>query len=334
MATNKHATIRYQALDKCFRNTGRKYFIDDLIEACNQAIFDYNGSIDGVKKRQVQEDINFMQSESGYGVELIKVRENRKVYYRYDDPNFSINNQPLNAQEETQLREAILTLNRFKGMPQFEWMDELTVKLESELGLNKSDKKIIEFEQNPYLLGLENISILYNAILHKQSLSVDYKSFKSEKTNQFIFSPHFLKQYNNRWFVLGVQDGYTNSSTLALDRIEHIESSPSSYFDSQIDFEEHFDDVIGVTIPTDTALEIIKIKIDAILFPYIKSKPLHGSQKIKETNKEYSLIELNLIPNYELETTLLSHGEKLTVLEPKSLSERIQQRLKNGYKNY
>jgi hypothetical protein len=114
MATNKHATIRYQALDKCFRNSGRKYFIDDLVNACNQAIFDYTGEVEGVKKRQVQDDINFIESESGYAVELDRIRENRKVYFRYTDPNFSINNQPLNSTEEAQLREAILTLNRFK----------------------------------------------------------------------------------------------------------------------------------------------------------------------------------------------------------------------------
>ena len=66
MATNKHATIRYQALDKCFANPGRKYFIDNLVAACNQAIFDYDGNAEGVKKRQVQDYFNFMESESDY----------------------------------------------------------------------------------------------------------------------------------------------------------------------------------------------------------------------------------------------------------------------------
>ena len=334
MATNKHATIRYQALDKCFRNFGRKYFIEDLVDACNQAIFDFNGSHDGVKKRQVQDDIKFMESESGYAIDLIRERENRRVYYRYEDSSFSINNQPLNSQEEAQLREAILTLNRFKGMPQFEWMDELTVKLESELGLKSSEKKVIEFEQNPYLLGLEHISKLYNSIINKQTLLITYQSFQAKESKEMSFTPHYLKQYNNRWFVFGWADNFDPITTLALDRIKEIQSDSHEYLDTDVDFEEHFEDVVGVSISMDTKLEAILIRVDGSLFPYIKSKPIHGSQKIKEEHKDYAIIELNLIPNYELETLLLSHGEKLTVLEPISLAQRIKSRLKSGYENY
>ena len=79
MSTNKHAVIRYQALDKCFRNTGRKYFIDDLVDACNVELYNYSGSDDGVKKRQVYEDINFMQSESGYNAPIEKENEGKSL---------------------------------------------------------------------------------------------------------------------------------------------------------------------------------------------------------------------------------------------------------------
>jgi predicted DNA-binding transcriptional regulator YafY len=256
------------------------------------------------------------------------------VYFRYTDPNFSINNQPLNSTEEAQLREAILTLNRFKGMPQFEWMDELTVKLESELGLTKTEKKIIEFEQNPYLRGLEYISTLYNAIINKRSLSVEYKSFKAEESNRSQFTPHYLKQFNNRWFVFGSQAEFDSMTTLALDRIEKIDDSEKNYSESEIEYEEHFEDVIGVTIPIGQNLETIQLKIDATLFPYIKSKPLHGSQKIKEVNEDFATIELQLFPNYELESLLLSFGEKLTIITPKSLKDKVMGRLNKAFNNY
>ena len=335
MATNKHATIRYQALDKCFRNFGRKYFIEDLVKACNQAIFDFSGITDGVKKRQVQMDINFMESESGYAVELNRVRENRKVYFRYLDPNFSINNQPLNSAEETQLREALLTLSRFKGMPQFEWVDELTVKLESGLNLKQEDKKNIEFEQNQFLKGLEHITSIFNAIQNEQALYVSYQSFNSSEVQSFDFSAYYLKQYNNRWFVFGTNNKYNSISNLALDRIVKIEDSAKMYRQNvEIDFQEFFEDVIGVSVPIDGKIETIKLKINPSLFPYIQSKPLHGSQKIKEETEECSIVELKLIPNYELESVLLSHGEKLIVLEPNSLRERLKVRLQNAVQNY
>lgn len=76
MSTNKHAHIRYQALDRCFRNPGRRYYIEDLIEACNKALFDQAGVVDGVKERQVRQDIRDM--ESIWGVPLCKPRDGKK----------------------------------------------------------------------------------------------------------------------------------------------------------------------------------------------------------------------------------------------------------------
>ena len=102
MATNKHATIRYQALDKCFRNPGKRYYIDDLIAACNDALYEYTGIDDGVKRRQVLDDIKFMESEQGWCVPLEHIRDGKRVYFRYEDLNFSINNQPLNETEQNQ----------------------------------------------------------------------------------------------------------------------------------------------------------------------------------------------------------------------------------------
>ena len=60
MATNKHAMIRYQALDKCFSNRYKEYYIDDLIRACNKAIYEFDGTENGVKRRTVFNDISFI----------------------------------------------------------------------------------------------------------------------------------------------------------------------------------------------------------------------------------------------------------------------------------
>ena len=85
MATNKHATIRYHALDRCFSNSGRKYFIEDLIEACNEAIYDFSGIEDGVKRRQVFDDITFMESEQGWSIPLERIKCGRRVLYHRCD---------------------------------------------------------------------------------------------------------------------------------------------------------------------------------------------------------------------------------------------------------
>jgi hypothetical protein len=116
VATNKHAIIRYHALDLCFNNPGRRYFIDDLISACNNALYEYTGVAEGVKRRQIFEDIKFMESEQGWSVPLERLKDGKQVYYRYSDKSFSIKNQAVNEAEAKQLKETLSILTRFKGI--------------------------------------------------------------------------------------------------------------------------------------------------------------------------------------------------------------------------
>src|SRR5688572_20446002 len=99
MATNKNALVRYKILDRCFRNPGKKYFIDDLIEECEKVLLEIDPQSNGISRRQIFEDIIFMKSAEGWSIELSKLREGKKVYYRYSNPDFSINNMPLNEVE-------------------------------------------------------------------------------------------------------------------------------------------------------------------------------------------------------------------------------------------
>lgn len=332
MSTNKHAIIRYQTLDKCFRNLGRNYAIEDLVEECNKSIYEYTGKEEGIKKRQLYDDIRFMESEQGWNIELKKVKDGRIVFYKYENSNFSISNQPLNETEANQLREALLTLERFKGLPQYNWINEINARLESTFNLKQKNDVIISFEQNEYLKGLEFIPILYNAILYKKVLSINYKSFNSDEEIAIIVSPYYLKQYNMRWFLFAKSEDYESISNLALDRIETIKENNQKYIETDIDFNEYFEDVVGVTIPSDKTENIV-LRIDKYLISYIKTKPLHGSQKIKELGDNFE-VHLKLIPNYELETLILSFGEKIQVLEPMSLVEKVNGRINKMKNNY
>ena len=335
MATNKHAIIRYQTLDKCFRNPGRKYYLEDLIEACNNSIYEFTGSDIGIKKRQIFEDIKFMESPQGWNIPLEHYREGHKVYYHYSDTSFSINNQPLNETEENQLKEALLTLSRFKGMPQFEWVDEISARLDSGLGLSHSTDKIIEFEQNNYLTGLEHITPLYNSILYKKAIKIEYKSFNQVTPQSIVFHPYYLKQYNNRWYVFGQNDVSKYIMNLALDRITTIQDSNINFIPNKsIDFNEYFEDIIGVTLNNEGAIQNIILQVSNLLFPYIQTKPIHGSQKVKEQGLTHTLVSLNLIPNYELESLILSYGEGMEVLHPKSLRDKIKRRIELLNNNY
>lgn len=328
MATNKNASIRYQVLDRCFSNPGRKYYIDDLVDACNEALYEYSGNKEGVKKRQVFEDIKYMESVQGWNIPLEHIKEGRKVYYRYSDKDFSINNQPMNDMETEQLKEALLSLSRFKGMPQFEWVSEIAARL---CNLNHRDfekKHIIEFDQNQYLKGLEYITPIYNAILYEQVVSIAYQSFRVDEIQNFIYHPYYLKQYNNRWFVFGISEESGYLMTLSLDRIQGIKDTDKAYIKNKdIDFIEYFEDIIGVSRGNDGIVCDIILQVNDMLVPYIKTKPIHGSQKVETKNQNESLVFLTLMPNYEFESLLLSYGEGVKVISPEWLSDKMKNRI-------
>ena len=268
-----------------------------------------------------------MRDSQGYDAPIESFKDGKKAYYRYSDLSYSINNQPLNEREAQQLKESLMTLSRFKGLPQFEWVDEMKARLDLSFRL-KSQDKVIEFDENQYLTGKEHIGALYDAIINKQVLKIKYHPFKRDEFILIVLHPYFLKQYNNRWFLFGKNGDAKNITTVALDRIELIQQISEAYVSNrEINFEEYFEDVVGVSVPSDGKLESVVLKIDLELWPYIKTKPLHGSQKVKEKNDEYVLIELQVILNFELEALIFSHAEKIEVLYPEILRQRIIDRI-------
>ena len=108
MPANKNALIRYKTIDNCLRNRYRKWTIDDLVDACCDALYDMEGISKGVSLRTVQGDLQMMRSDKlGYNAP-IEVYD--KIYYRYADPDYSITDMPLSMDDCKLLKEAITLL--------------------------------------------------------------------------------------------------------------------------------------------------------------------------------------------------------------------------------
>lgn len=335
MATNKHAQIRYQALDRCFSNPGRKYFWKDLLEACNDSITSYSPESSGISRRQLFEDIKYMESEQGWAIELERYKDGREVYYRYSDTSYSINNQPLNESEVSQLKEALLTLSRFRGMPQFGWVEEVTTKLESGLGITSGATGVIQFEENPFLKGLSFITPLFHAIVNQDCVTIAYQGFRQKEPTTLEFHPYLLKQYNNRWFLFGRTHGYDGLTNLALDRITEISESKTAYVpNTDFDFEEYFEDVIGVSIDINEPVQKIRLHVSKEEWKYVESKPIHGSQTVVKRNEDGVEIELELRVNHELIAQILSRGTGIKILSPLAFQKQIADIINNMNKHY
>lgn len=328
--------IRYQALDACFANRYKRFFIEDLIEACNKALQEFYLSKEDtvndveyyVKRRTIFNDIAFMQSEEGWSAPIKRFYESHRCYYRYEDENFSINKRDFSQAELDTLDEALIMLNRLNGTAGFDWVSEFITNFEDKLGRKKNTTPVIGYEKNPFLTGIENLSVLYNYIVNKQVLKISYQHF-TQGEMVHIMHPYYLKQYNNRWFLFGITEQNREVLTnLALDRIANIELADIPYIpNTSFDFEEYFDDVVGVSVPRSGEPEKVVLKISDKQYPYIKTKPLHPSQA--ELDKDNRIIQLDVFLNWELESLILSYGDDIEVIEPISLRERIQKRIKN-----
>ena len=108
MPANKNALIRYKTIDNCLRNKYRRWTLDDLVDACCDALYDMEGITKGVCARTVQMDIQIMRSDKlGYNAP-IEVYD--RIYYKYADLDYSITDMPLTMEDCKLIKEAIVLL--------------------------------------------------------------------------------------------------------------------------------------------------------------------------------------------------------------------------------
>lgn len=335
MAQNKNALIRYKTIDKCLQNHYRQWTLEDLIEACNEALYEYEGKQNPVSKRTIQLDIQMMRSEKlGYNAP-IEVYD--KKFYRYAEDDYSITDIPLTETDINVLTETVSMLKQFKDFSLFADVSDILQRLEDKIYAEKThNQPIIHLDKNENLKGLHFLDSIYQAIIKKVVLTITYKSFKSTEERTFQFYPLLLKEFNNRWFLIGKRNVKQPIVNLALDRIVTLDFDFSQDF-KNIDFdpEKYYKYVIGVTVNTGLQPRVIQLWIDAKNAPYVLTKPLHNTQRLIETNEDGSIIiNLFLIDNYELERVLLGFGDSLEVLKPERLRKRIQHILEKGVKRY
>ncbi len=333
MATNRHAQIRYTILDRCFSNFLRLYTYDDLLSEINKILMELG--TEGIQLRQLQYDIDHMKSDLGWAIELNEeLKIGRKKVFRYLDKTFSIANHPLNINDVEQLETTIAILSRYKHRAEFNWLEELIPRMEQSFKLVESgDNGIISYQENLDLKGREHIGTLFNLILKRKQIQINYEPYGKPQFNVKI-SPYHVKQYNNRWFLFCFNEEYKTISNYPLDRINSIEELNNSFAPSTINWLDYFDDIIGVTKPEEGKLEKIHLKFSEKRINYVLTKPLHGSQKVDKTDLDGRTISIEVIPNNELYQLLLSFGEDLVVLSPLNIREQMVCRIKKINNNY
>ncbi|MBS5797571.1 MAG: WYL domain-containing protein [Dysgonomonas mossii] len=334
MPVNRNALIRYKTIDTCLRNKYRQWTLEDLIDACSDALYEYEGIDKGISKRTVQMDIQMMRSEKlGYNAPIV-VYDNK--YYKYDDEDYSITNTPLSEQDLKTMSEAVEVLRQFKGFSYFSGMGDIVSRLEDHVTSAKQKTiPVIDFEKNESLKGLDYLDIIYHAIVNKQVLSMKYRSFKARSANTFMFHPYLLKEYRNRWFVFGRRKG--NLINLALDRIHHIEIAEKERFieNDLFDPQTFFDDLVGVTKNVGMKAETVRFWVNKENAPYVQTKPFHKSQKVVEEHEDGSMVfEIKVVINQELQREFFGYVDTIKILSPQSLVDFMAWKFRAAQERY
>lgn len=319
MPANKNALIRYKTIDNCLRNKYRRWTIDNLVDACSDALYDMEGITKGVSLRTVQADLQIMRSDKlGYNAP-IEVYDGK--YYRYADPNYSIFDMPLSENDYEIMKEAVEMLKQLEDFDHFSEMADVVGRLQDKLSISKSNRNpIIHFDSMPNLKGLELLNPLYNYIANKQTLRIMYQSFNAKEASEYILYPYLLKEYRNRWFLFGSVKKDLVLYNLALDRMVSIEPIEEPFRENpKFDSEKFFDDVIGVSKNIDNKPRTIKFWASREQSKYIQTKPLHHSQQLIRENKDGSCIfQISVVINFELYSVLMSYGPGVRVIYPRN----------------
>lgn len=331
MPVDKQVLLRYQVLNRCFRNRYKEYTIDDLVNECNKAL--RKSDKPDVSKRTIQNDINILEAD--YGIILNeKLKRGRQRLYRYRDTEFSLPLFRINDVERHKLHDAIRILENFEGEPMYDWARTMLMQIEGGL-FDDESTPVVSFQSNPDLKGLDLFGNLLQAIIKKRVLKIEYTPFGKSPYSEKIY-PYYLKQFNNRWYLIAQVVGYESLAHYALDRIEHFEEISLKYKESDVDFEEYFDDIIGVTVPENTESVDVVLRVKNKRFNFIKTKPLHLSQRIVSKDDEYTTISINVKINKELIALILSFDSDIEVVSPTSLRNEIIKKIiamRNNYSN-
>ena len=319
MPANKNALIRYKTIDNCLRNHYRRWTLDDLVDACSNALYDMEGIRKGVSVRTVQGDIQMMRSDKlGYNAP-IEVYDHK--YYRYADKDYSIMDMPLSQNDYEVMQEAVDMLRQLQDFDQFAEMSDVVSRLQDKLSITRNNRRpIIHFDNVPNLKGLKLLNPLYNHIAHKQTLRIMYQSFSASKPAEFILCPYLLKEFRNRWFLFGSIASNLLLYNLALDRIVSVEPVDVPFRENpDFDAEHFFDDVIGVSKNINNTPRRIKFWASGEQSKYIMTKPVHRSQVLLKQNKDDGscIFQIEVVINFEMYSVFMSYGPGIKVIYPR-----------------
>lgn len=189
---------------------------------------------------------------------------------------------------------------------------------------SKDSLKHISFDTGGGLKGIENLKPLLKAIKDNRKISFTHFNFHTEKSRKYTLKPYLLKEYQNRWYVVGIIGGFKELRTFGIERIENLEIKTETFKpDKKLNPIEMFNKTIGLVYSENTPQTIV-LSFTPTQGKYVKTLPLHSSQRILIDDEQECRVSLEVVPNYELTQQIFKHGETVKVIEPQWLKDEIK----------
>lgn len=296
MPTNKNALVRYKYLDRLLSDHHHYYDIHDLTEKVNEML--YEDGFPEVTQRCIEKDL--VDLEGLFSAPIERSSRSRKRCITYSKYSFSIFTKEMSDEEANLLTEVLNTIGQFDGLDNFKWLDDFKIGL----GL-KERRQIISFSNNPYLQNSNLLGTLFDNISNEVVIRLSYHTFSDETIRSIDFHPYLLKQYNDRWFLLGAADSDKKILTFALDRIDKVDPLPEKkYIECPDELSERFENIVGVTLYEDHQVERIVCWVSEASKGYVNTKPIHESYTPFKGKKKDSCTSNT--PNWMVDCSLAS----------------------------
>jgi len=353
---------RYLVLDQCLRDQNLYYHLEDLVKAVNRMLKRYD--FYEVSQRTIQEDLKFMQSPEGFGAVLAKRYDGHTKIYTYENPNFSIMNLPMTDRESDLLAATIAMLSRFRGMPNYQWLENTLRMLRVKFNVGGKTASV-SMDQNKGLKGLDDwFEPLFEACRKRLIVTMKYNRFDrlDKEPATRIVEPYQMRQHNNRWYLVGHEEAKDvhglEMVVVPIDRIVELSIESVEQRDSReinggkfrkptdAKIEEWFKDVVGVSRDPRGKVTTVKVKAWGLTAHYIDTKPIHASQKVVEEGvKEvqgvqgiqrellYKVFKWELVPNEPFLQAMLIYGNESEILEPAWLRKKVRERASDIVRN-
>lgn len=193
----------------------------------------------------------------------------------------------------------------------------------------------LSFDTDAAYTGIAILRQLLFAMRHRRVVAFEHHSYQRDGPVHYeSFQPYFLKEYQNRWYLVGQEVSEAFPRVLGTDRIERLNIQNDTFtVPTNAPSPQTFAHLIGVS-EFYKSTERVRLAFARSQSPYLKSLPWHPSQQIVEETETECVLELTVTPNYELCQRILAQGAKVRVLEPDWLRTKIRAELEAALKNW